>query len=121
MKAREPSYNPRASSGAMPVGAISRTAFIRAKHGAVQSCGGVRGGAGSELPAVQLPVLRHVGESLWPLRSRQHLLCRGVRGEVPARVAPSCRCALPAHMPWGPAPRRSAADLARAAPAKSDA
>lgn len=66
-KAREPSYNPRASSGAMPVGAISRSVFIPAKHGAVQSCGGVRGGAGRELPAVQLPVLRGRGEHLRPV------------------------------------------------------
>ena len=37
-----PVKNSRASSGEMPVGATFRTVFIPAKHGAVQSCGGVR-------------------------------------------------------------------------------
>ena len=37
-----PVKNSRASSGAMPVGAIFRTSFSLAQPGAVQCCGGVR-------------------------------------------------------------------------------
>ena len=42
-----PIKNPRASSGAMPVGAIFRTSFSPAQPGAVQCCGGVRCKSGS--------------------------------------------------------------------------
>ena len=118
--------DPRAL-GAQRLGGRLCMTFMPRRPGAVQCRRGEGLGAarGADLPALPLPPLRGTGADLPALRSRQHLLRRGVlvagtpRGPAPrrrslsahpARGAPTC--AATASLPRAP-PRSDASGLCK--------